>query len=318
MRSGTNRRRFVAACLAASLMPLRAARDRVIGFLTEGAGVPRRLVSRLAELGYAEGAGIRFEVRRVPVGASVAVVEMAARAVTESGAEIVLAQGAVHLVALRGATTRIALVSMGVSNPVGLGLAQSLARPGLNVTGLSFGLEEAARLQVGTLKALRPRLARILFVTADHDQAPGIAPEHAAATAAAGVEAVLARVSTLAEVERAMMGDSSSTAAWIAPMSASITSASIAALALRQRLATHSMTTEGVRQGLLCSCWIDHSDAIGRVAATIDKILGGARPADIPFEQPDKPTLALNRATAAAIGATVDGALLLRATEVVG
>jgi putative ABC transport system substrate-binding protein len=63
---------------------------------------------------------------------------------------------------------------------------------------------------------------------------------------------------------------------------------------------------------------MSHSDAVGRLAATIDKILRGARPAEIPFEQPDKTTFALNRTTAAAIGASVDDALLLRATEVVG
>jgi len=242
------RRHFIATCIAAGLMPARAARpQRVIGFLLEGEGFPRRLASRLAELGHVEGAGIRFEVRRVPIGASVAVVEAAAREVAHSGAEIIVAQGAVHLAALRRVTTQLPIVSMGVSNPVGLGLARSLARPGLNVTGLSFGLEEAARLQVGTLKALRPRIARILFVAADRDPSLGIAPEHAAATAEARIEAVLVRVSNLAEIERALVGDPSSTAAWIAPMPASISSPSIAAMALRQRMATHSMTTEGVR-----------------------------------------------------------------------
>jgi putative ABC transport system substrate-binding protein len=315
-----NRRGFlVAATALAMTRALAAPGSRTIGFLLEGEGFPRRLTARLAELGHDEGRTLRFEVRRVPVGASVAEIDAAARALAASGAEILLAWGAIHLPALHRATRTIPIVSMGVSNPVGLGLARSLGRPGGNVTGLSFGLEEVASLQIGTLKVLRPRLSRLVFVLAERDARLGISPEHAAAAAALGIETSLARVARMADLERAFSGirDAPASAAWVAPMPDDVPLPAIASMAGRLRLATHSMSAEGVRAGLLCSYWITHADPNARVAATVDKILRGGRPSEIPFELPDKTTFALNRSTAVAIGASVDAAMLLRATEVV-
>ncbi len=315
------RRRVIGALLAAPFASRAFAQTRspvrVIGYLFEGEGYPRRLSVRLGELGYVEGRNLRFEIRRVSEAASAAEYDRAAAELVRSGAEVVVASHVASLTALHHATSKIPIVSGGVSNPVGVGLARSLAKPGMNVTGLSFGLEDAAVLQIGTLKILRPRLKRVLFVAVGAD--PGVAPEHASAAAAVGVTTAAVSVKSVEDVERlfAAMRDPAAEAAWIAPLPG-LTEELVAAAAIRHRVATHGMSAEEVRKGLLISYWLGHSDASQRLSKMIDKILRGANPADIPFELPDKTYFTLNRTTAAAIGVTIPEGLTLRATEVIG
>jgi putative ABC transport system substrate-binding protein len=307
---------LVAACASRVLAQDRAP-VRVIGYLLEGEGYPRRTSVRLGELGYVEGRNMRFEIRRVPEGAREGEYERAASELVRSGAEVLVAYGVASLTALHHATSKIPIVSAGVSNPVGVGLARSLGKPGMNVTGLSNGLEEAAVLQIGTLRVLRPRLKRVWFVAAGADSE--VAPEHASAAAAVGVTTDAVSVKAVEDIDRLFAGmrDPDTEAAWISDLPR-IGEERIAASAIRHRVATHGKHAGAVRKGLLMSYWLDNSDDNLRLATVIDKILRGGNPADIPFQVPDKTVFALNRATAAAIGATVTEDLLLRATEVIG
>jgi putative ABC transport system substrate-binding protein len=215
--------------------------------------------------------------------------------------------------ALHRATTRIPIVTYGVSNPVSLGLAQSLRAPGKNVTGLSFGLEEAAVLQLGLLRLLRPRLKRVVFMMPANDVSGNLygdsrrhAPEHVSAAAAAGLELDVAPVRSLGDCERtlATIRDPLQEAAWVVDSSVT-TAKQVAALAIRHKVATHGRGSMAVKDGLLVSCWLTISEPHRRVANLIDKVLRGADPGTIPFEQPDKSLIALNRATATAIGITI-------------
>ena len=318
-----SRRRFVAGLLAAPIMA-RAQADargpvRTIGYLTNGPARPTRLLSRLAEHGHIEGRNLRFEIRRVPVDASAAELERVAAEMVRSGPDVLVASGADYVTALHRATSRIPIVCGGASNPVGLGLAQSLSRPGKNVTGLSYGLPEAAVLQVGALKAVRPRLKR-LTVMVPENASKEVTPEHAAAASAAGIAVEVASMGSLEDVERlfAAIRDPAAEAIWVAPLAKGIPTAEVARSAIRYRVATHAMHADAVRSGLLISYWLAHSEGGKRLASLIDKVLRGANPAQIPFELPDTVELYINRATAAAIGVSISDDLLLRATEVFG
>lgn len=303
--------------LALPVRPLAQDRTRVVGYLLEGEGRPRRLAASLAELGYVEGKNLRFELRSYPRDGTVEQVERAARELANSGAEVLVASGAIPVSALHRATRRIPIVSGGVSNPVTLGLAKSMREPGLNVTGLSFGLEEAAVLQLGTLVELRPQLRRIFVLVTANDPAD-VTPEHAKAAAARGLNVEVVRVGDMDAVDRMFRGmRERMDSAWVAPLPGFKVS-QVAAIAVRHRIATHAMSPAAVREGLLFCHWLEPSDPHRRLAAFVDKILRGADPATIPFESPDRTLLVINRTTAAAIGVELTDELKLRATEIVG
>ena len=317
-------RRTALAALAALAWPLRVAAQqrkavRTIGYVIEGDGYPQRLTAELSRLGYVDGRNLRFIIRRIPSVATRAQLDQVAGDLAHSEADILFATKADPVIALHNATTKIPIVTGGVSNPVALGLARSLARPGKNVTGLSFGLEEAAVLQMGALRALRPGLKRVVFLLSESDPHHDVAVEHRSAAAAISVATEVAMVKNLEDVERvfASMGDPSGVAAWIAPLPG-ISDENVAAAALSHRIVTHGIDPRSVRSGILLSYWISHSNGNQRIANVIDKIFRGVDPAEIPFELPDKVDFVLNRTTAKAVGATITADLLLRATEVIG
>lgn len=318
---------MLAAPFAASALAQEPGRGRVIGLLLHIPDYrPRNLLARLKELGYVEGRNLRIELRYVSDTATIEEIDRAAAELVRSGAEVLFAQGAVRTVALHRATTKLPIVTGGVSNPVTLGLARSLRSPGMNVTGLSYGLEQAAVLQFGALRLLRPRLKRVVFVVPGPDAYGPLvtgggkhAPEHVSAAAAAGLVLDHEYVNDMGGYEKAFgsIRDPVQEAAWVVD-SPVMPAKQIAPLAIRHKLATHGLGTKTVQDGLLVCCGISHSNASGRVATIIDKILRGADPGTIPFQQPDRNDIALNRATAAAIGVTIPQELELRATEIFG
>jgi putative ABC transport system substrate-binding protein len=316
-------RRRIAGALLAAAFGARAQTPaggavRTVGFLLEGDGYPRNTLKRLAELGLVEGRNLRVIVRRVPPLADAAQLEKAANELARSGAEVLVGGRALNVVALHKATQKIPIVTLGVSNPVRLGLAKSLREPQTNVTGLSFGLDENAMLQVAALRSLRPRLKRMILLVSPNDRFGG--PEHEIAGAALGVKVEEVPVERLSDVERvlAAVRDPAAEAAWVAPLAPALTSRPIAQIAMRHKIVTHGMGDQDVRDGLLISYWLIHADATRQVASIVDKVLRGPNPATIPFELPQTTNLVLNRATAKALGIPIPEEIMLRATEVVG
>ena len=139
------------------------------------------------------------------------------------------------------------------------------------------------------------------------------------AAAQAGIATEVARIADEVSLDRALRSmQERADAAWIGPLPSSLGPKVVAASAMRHRIATHAMSPNAVRDGLLFCHWLEQSDPAQRTAIVVDKILRGANPATIPFELPDKTVLVINRATAAAIGVQVPPDMKLRATEIVG
>jgi len=311
---------LLAMALAPRAFAQQASRVRVVGYLLEGSGYPRNLAGRLRDLGYEDGRNLRFEIRRIPKAATAEQLDRAATELASSASEVIVAVGADNVRALHRATHTIPIVTGGVGNPVSLGFARSLREPGMNVTGLSFGLEESALLQFGTLKRLRPRVKRVTFFMPATSPYQDLAPEHVSAAAALGLDLDVALLSDMNGFAKALgaMRDASAEAVWVDEFSSPISMKQVASLAIRRRVASYARNAEWIRDGFLLSCGLFHSDPNLRIASIVDKILRGIDPRAIPFEQPDRTELVLNRATAAAIGVEIPEDLRLRATQIVG
>lgn len=313
------RRRLLAAIVGAAAMPRTFAqaprKQKTVGILT--AGGSRFLARTLVKRGWVEGRDVRFEVKRASYAMPPAQLDAAASGLVATGCDVLVAQGAPFVLALQRATRSIPIVCAGIHDPVDAGLARTLQRPGMNVTGLSFGLREAAVLQFGTLRALVPGLRRVVFLTVESDDI-GVAPAHEIAAKQFGLTTDVRRIAPDGAVEKALAALQPTDAAWLAQAPADASIERIAGAATKRRIAVHAMSRDMVRAGLLLSYWIVFSDLPARVAALVDKVLRGADPGTIPFELPDKTDFAFNRATARAIGAAIPDAILMRATEVFG
>jgi len=203
-----------------------------------------------------------------------------------------------------------------VPDPVGLGIAESLRRPGRNVTGLSGGLAERSQMTIGLLKVLRPRLRRIVSLHPVGASAEKVNRALAAAASAAGTVLDYAYVTNVADVERffAAIHEPAAVAVIIGgPSHPDEIYRAIRKTGRDRRIAILG----GAREGALMDFALRHSDRTGRLASILDKVLRGANPAEIPFETPDRTVFVLNRATARAIGAQIPQEVLLRATTVI-
>lgn len=267
----------------------------------------------LAALGWVEGKNLQFEVR---VGRTVDPREHATLAVELVRAEVdaLLAFTTPFVRALASATRTIPIVCGGSADPVADGFARSLNRPGGNVTGLSYAVPERAKLLIGILRALRPGLKRVVSIGASVDMTFPPTRSAAAIAKAAGLAFDLAKVETIADIERLFATLHPEREAVIVNKGGGVTAANVAAIATRRRIVTHG---SGVHDGLLVHSYLAHADQIGRTAAILDKVLRGANPAEIPFELPDRTVLPVNRATARAIGLELPQEILLRATEII-
>ena len=318
------RRTALAVILAAAVAPRPRAADRPkrIGYLSGGSG-PGEMAKSLAQLGWTEGRNVLFEIRVAPPGSDPQAMKAAAEELVRSKPDVLVAFTD-RADALLAATRTIPIVSAFHPDPVGMGLAQSLRRPGGNVTGLSTGSRESAGAWLGILRAMRPRLSRLAVIHGEQGEARMriVTRSWQEIAASLGISFTFAPSATLADVARAFgaLGDPASAAAFL--VFGGMTTVSmpgaimkdVLALAVRRRIAT----VGDAREGALMEYDMSYTDPQGRIAAMIDKILRGQRPAEIPFELPDRVEFILNRATANAIGAIVTPEVLLRATDVVG
>ena len=313
-RKNQHRRALLAAMLAAGLAPMALAARRegphVVGYLSSGPTFAR-VLKALAALGYIEGTTLRVETRREP-DAGPALLARYAQELVAAKPDALFAYNGDCMLALAAATRTIPIVCGGVPDPVGMGFAKSLRAPGGNVTGLSYGNAEAAEIVVRLMVELRPGLRRIGSMYSTGIPADKAGGGYAAACRAAGLEWVLAPVSSPDDVERALKALASQ-AVFLGPMRGDLGDRALAT-ATRLKIATRGSVDDGalVEYGLV------HHDAPARIAAILDKVLRGADPATIPFELPGHSFLRINRATARAIGVEIPRGLLLRANEVVG
>jgi len=322
------RREFITLLGGAAAWPLgaraqQADRRRIIAILGDDASVwnpwTASLVGRLRELGWIEDRNVAFEYRWSG-GQAEPVTEFAAEFVRQNVDAIVTYGGAVK--ALKQATASIPIVFANAGDPVGQGFVQSLPRPGGNLTGIAFDaspditakqaqlllevVPTASRLAVlwnptsaflhsywSVLKAAAPKLRVSLQPLEVRD-----AGEFEAAfdsMTRAGADGLIVLSDTFATFHRARLAD----------------------LAAKHRLPTVYGHGQYVEAGGLMSYGPSLTDTFRHAAGYVDKILKGAKPADLPVEQPTKFELIINLKTAKALGLEVPPTLLARADEVI-
>jgi putative tryptophan/tyrosine transport system substrate-binding protein len=213
-------------------------------------------------------------------------------------------------------TTTVPIVLASSTDPVGEGLVQSLARPGGNITGLTtlVGPEiEAKRLEL--LRAMVPGVSRVAYLASKEDKDWESPSGQNVRTAAQtlGVTLFLAEfmphqyTDAFARISRARAG-----AVFVSASAAAYADrALIVDLMSRERLPSILYYREAVELGGLMSYGVNLADVWRRVAIYVDKILKGAKPADLPIEQPTKFELVINMKTAKALGLTIPPSLLL-------
>jgi putative tryptophan/tyrosine transport system substrate-binding protein len=272
----------------------------------------------LRELGYVEGQTIALEVR-YGEGRSERIPELVAELVGLKMDVLVVASSVAALVANKASRT-IPIVMVG-ADPVGLGLVASLGRPGGNVTGLSIFNEAISAKRLQFLKEFVPGLARVAVLrnpTVAADATFWQETEVAARTLGLALQPLDVRGPE--DFEAAFASAKRGNAQALFAFDDNVTLAHrprIVALAASSRLPAMYGFREFPDEGGLMSYGPSLADLFRRAATFVDKILKGAKPADLPVEQPTKFELVINRKTANALGLTVPATLLAQADEVI-
>jgi putative ABC transport system substrate-binding protein len=321
------RREFIALLGVAAAWPL-AARAQpagklpTIGFLVSGTPSSHgqwvaAFVQRLRELGWIEGRTITIEYRWAD-GRTERFAEIAAEFVRHK-VDIIVTSGTAAIVAAKQATSVIPIVFAAAGDPVGTGLVASLARPGANVTGLSFQQTDLAAKRLELLRELVPDLRRLGILANVGSAGAVLDMREVEATArrlgldAATVE--VRRAEDIAPAFDALKGRAEALYVVIDPL-VGTNRIRINTLAAGARLPTMHSLRESVEAGGLMSYGPNILNLWQRAAELVDKILRGAKPADIPVEQPTKFDLVVSLTTAKAIGLEIPPTLLARADEV--
>jgi ABC-type uncharacterized transport system substrate-binding protein len=312
---------------AAAAWPLAAraqqARLPTIGFL--GASTSSNwnswtaaFLQRLRELGWIEGRNVVIEYRWAE-GRDERFAEIAAEFVRRK-VDIIVTSSTSGAMAAKQATSIIPIVFAAAGNPVGTGLVASLARPGGNVTGLSTQFTDLAGKRLELLREVIPGLRRLaMFVNVGNPLAVLDLGEVQAAARAYGFEVITLEIRRAEDITPAfdtLKGRADALYLVIDPL-VNTHRVRIHTLVLAARLPTMHTAREGVDAGGLMSYGANFSDLFRRAADYVDKILRGAKPTDLPVEQPTKFDLVINMTTAKALGLEIPPTLLARADEVI-
>jgi putative ABC transport system substrate-binding protein len=275
-------------------------------------------VRRLRELGWIEGSTVEIEYRWAD-GNAERLSEFAAELVRLK-ANVIVTSATPATIAAKRATAAIPIVFTAVGDPIGAGLIASLARPSGNATGLSIQMVDTVSKRVELLRDVVPNLRRLAILA--NQSNPVIireVEEVQAAAHALGVEVApvdVRRADDIALAFAALNGRTDALYVTVDPLF-NANKLAIGALALKARLPSiHGFREEVVAGGLL-SYGPSFPDLFRRAAELVDKILRGAKPADIPVEQRTKFDLVLNLKTAKALGVQIPDKLLALADEVI-
>jgi len=271
----------------------------------------------LKERGYIEGKNIAFEYRWGG-GRTDQLPELAAELVRLK-VDVVVVEGAPPALAARKASITIPIVMASSGDPVGTGLIASLARPGGNVTGVSLMMPELGGKRLELLREVVPSVTRVAFLAGRNPLGRRFVEEAQVAGQTLGLRIQPVMVGGLEEFEAAFsaMVRERAGALIVQPIFISSHARRIVDIAARHRMPTISDVRELPDAGGLMSYGPNVGEAYRRAATYVDRILKGAKPADLPVEQPTKFELVINLKTAKALGITVPHSLLLRADEVI-
>jgi putative ABC transport system substrate-binding protein len=291
-----------------------------VGYLAAGSGVDEAFRQALRSLGYVEGRNLVLEgrfaegkIERLPALAA----ELAQRPV-----DVIVTITTPAALAAKSATPTIPIVMAGSATPVELGLIASLGRPGGNVTGVTNNPGPGfAGKWLQLLKEAAPKISRVVAI---HNMsilpdARGFSEMQAAAPTLA-LSVLSADVRTPQDFDRAFpaVTRERADALIVAPntLNGAYTKL-IVDFATQHRLPTMFGNGDSVRAGGLMSYWANWEELRRRAARYVDKILKGAKPADLPVEEPSKFKLVINLKTAQALGLTIPQSVLIQADEVI-
>jgi putative tryptophan/tyrosine transport system substrate-binding protein len=326
-----NRRDFITLLGGAAALPLGARAQQAGGMRRIGVLMPftpddpedqarvSALQGGLKQLGWADGQNLRAEYRWYGGDADRA--RVMARELVELQPEVILAGATPAALALRQETRTIPIVFVGSADPVGLGLAEGLARPGGNATGLSVFEFSVGTKLLEALNQMAPRVARVAVFYNPETAVFGPYLESIGTAAATfRLQLIPAPVRGAGEIEAAIaaLGREPGGGLLCLPdIFLNVHRELIVALAARNALpAVYAFRFFAVGGGLM-SYGVDVADLYRRAASYIDRILKGAKPGEMPVQSPDKYELVINLKTAQALGLTVPQTLLYRADEVI-
>jgi putative tryptophan/tyrosine transport system substrate-binding protein len=291
-----------------------------IGFLAVTPPTPAMvsaLRDGLRERGYLEGKNLYIDVRWL--------LDQNPHVATElvrSGVDLIVAWNTPAAIAASRATATIPIVMVSIADPVRSGLVAELARPGRNITGMSNMATDLSAKLVQLLIEIVPGVKRVGVVRNPNNLSANTAAlqEAAEAIRALGLQIEVVDAEAAEDYESAfarLSAQGVDVVVLLADWALIEHRVRIAEIALKARLPTAFQRRENVEAGGLLSYGSNLNDQLRYVASFVDRILKGARPAELPVEQPTKFTLAINLKTAKALGVTIPPTLVARADEVI-
>jgi len=325
------RRDFISTLGGAAIWPLSAHAQqsramRRIGLLVnylpedlEGQARIKAFVEALRKLGWIEGENLQTEIKYG--GDEADRYQKFAKALVEAAPDVIVAGASPSVAALQGITHNVPVVFAGVIDPVGAGFVKSLARPGGNVTGFTVFDYSISGKWLELLKELAPTVKRVAVVR-DPSLAAGIGQFAVIQSASSSPEMELTAVDPRdpKEIDRAFTefaGEPNGGVIVTASASSNRRREQMLSLALRYRLPTVCPLRFYVVDGGLASYGPDVVAIYPRAAEYVDRILRGAKPADLPVQAPTQYKLVVNLKTAHALGLSLPNSLIARADEVI-
>ena len=271
----------------------------------------------MRELGYVEGRNVT--VKRAFGGGRAEELSRLAADLVRSGVDVIVTTGTRETVAAKQAAPTTPIVMLLVPDPVAQGLAKTLARPGGTVTGLTNLIPGLVQKYVELLREVVPASSHFAVVANPPNPVPENRRELEAAAKAFGIALSVIPVHGPNDFDKALAGAKRNGASAIIVTSDPVTFMHrrlLAQTALRYGLPGIYWSREYVEEGGLMTYSADLADLRRRAATYVDKILKGAKPSDLPIEQPTKVELVINMKTAKTLGLTIPQSLLVRADEI--
>jgi putative tryptophan/tyrosine transport system substrate-binding protein len=287
---------------------------------TQNAANLNALRNGLRAHGYIEGQNLGIDYRSAD-GRNERFSELAGELVRRN-VDVIVTRGTPAVQAAKDATAMIPVVMAASGDPLGVGVVAGLAQPGTNVTGLSAFTRELLAKRLEVLKDAIPSLARPAFLSNfDNPVAQMGWEEMSLAASKLHFEPILADVRKPEDLARAFETTVAQRADALVVVNDTVTQSNrglVVGLAAKHRLPATYAASEFAHEGGLMAYSVSYPDLYRRAATFIDKIFKGARPADLPVEQPTKFELVINLKTAKALGLEIPPMLLARADEVIG
>lgn len=309
--------------LAATSAPFAQTPAKVwrIGYLSQGAGEnnhTRAFVEGMRALGYIEGRNLSIEYRfsgeqwdRLPV---------LANELVQLKVDAIVTEGSRPVAAVKGATSTIPVVMAAASDPIGSGFIASLARPGGNLTGMSMTSSDLAAKDLELVREFAPKATRVALLTDPTSAGRRFTEQLQAAVSRTGMTLAVQAVEKAEQLPGALAALLRERPQLMVVKHGTFSLThrkEIIEFAALNRLPAVYGNQAFANSGGLLSYGPDLIDMYRRAAYFVDRIVKGAKPADMPVEQPTKYELFINQKTASALGLTIPQSLLLRATEVI-